>query len=60
LSYTGDATFNLLWTLLWGPNVTVPVTTGPKGLPMGVQLAGRMGEDARVLAVARWVQAAMG
>jgi Asp-tRNA(Asn)/Glu-tRNA(Gln) amidotransferase A subunit family amidase len=60
LSYTGDATFNLLWTLLWGPNVTVPVATGPKGLPMGVQLAGRVGEDARVLAVARWVQAAMG
>lgn len=60
LSYTGDATFNLLWTLLWGPNVTVPVATGPKGLPMGVQLAGRMGEDRQVLAVARWVQAAMG
>lgn len=60
LDYTGDATFNLLWTLLWGPNVTFPGGTGPKGLPLGVQLAGRMGEDARVLSAARWLQAAMG
>ncbi|NKC31574.1 amidase [Falsiroseomonas selenitidurans] len=59
LAYTGDATFNLLWTLLYGPNVTVPVGTGPKGLPLGVQLAGRIAEDPAVLATARWVQAAM-
>jgi Asp-tRNA(Asn)/Glu-tRNA(Gln) amidotransferase A subunit family amidase len=60
LHYTGDATFNLLWTTLHGPNVTVPAGLGPKGLPMGVQLVGPAGSDARVLAVARWVQAAMG
>lgn len=60
LHYTGDATFNLLWTALHGPNVTVPAGVGPKGLPMGVQLVGPVGTDARVLAAARWVQAAMG
>jgi Asp-tRNA(Asn)/Glu-tRNA(Gln) amidotransferase A subunit family amidase len=60
LGWTGDATFNLLWTTLWGPNVTVPAGTGPKGLPLGVQLVGRIGEDAAVLGWARWLQAAMG
>jgi Asp-tRNA(Asn)/Glu-tRNA(Gln) amidotransferase A subunit family amidase len=60
LHYTGDATFNLLWTTLWGPNVTIPVGKGPKGLPLGVQLVGPIGRDAEVLSAARWVQAAMG
>jgi Asp-tRNA(Asn)/Glu-tRNA(Gln) amidotransferase A subunit family amidase len=60
LGYTGDATFNLLWTTLHGPCVTVPAGTGPAGLPMGVQIVGRAGEDAAVLSAARWVQAAIG
>lgn len=60
LAYTGDATFNLLWTLLYGPNVTIPAGIGPKGLPLGVQLVGTIGQDPQVLAVARWVQAALG
>ncbi|WP_372617654.1 amidase [Falsiroseomonas sp.] len=60
LGWTGDPAFNLLWTALWGPNVTVPAGSGPRGLPLGVQLVGRIGEDATVLAVARWMQAAIG
>jgi Asp-tRNA(Asn)/Glu-tRNA(Gln) amidotransferase A subunit family amidase len=60
LDWTGDPAFNLLWTMIWGPNITVPAGTGPKGLPMGVQLVGRIGEDAAVLGWARWLQAAMG
>jgi Asp-tRNA(Asn)/Glu-tRNA(Gln) amidotransferase A subunit family amidase len=38
----------------------VPAGTGPKGLPLGVQLVGRVGEDAALLGWARWLQAAMG
>jgi Asp-tRNA(Asn)/Glu-tRNA(Gln) amidotransferase A subunit family amidase len=60
LAWTGDPAFNLLWTTLWGPNVTIPAGTGPKGLPLGVQLVGRIGEDAAVLGWARWLQAALG
>lgn len=60
LAWTGDAAFNLLWTTLWGPNVTIPAGTGPKGLPLGVQLVGRIGEDAALLSWARWLQAALG
>lgn len=60
LAWTGDPAFNLLWTMLLGPNVTVPAGVGPKGLPMGVQLVGRVGKDRETLAWARWLQAAMG
>jgi Asp-tRNA(Asn)/Glu-tRNA(Gln) amidotransferase A subunit family amidase len=60
LGWTGDPAFNALWTLLHGPNITIPAGVGPKGLPMGVQLVGRVGEDAETLAWARWLQGAMG
>jgi Asp-tRNA(Asn)/Glu-tRNA(Gln) amidotransferase A subunit family amidase len=59
LGWTGDPAFNSLWTLLHGPCVTVPAGTGPKGLPLGVQLAGRIGDDAAVLGWAAWVRAAL-
>jgi Asp-tRNA(Asn)/Glu-tRNA(Gln) amidotransferase A subunit family amidase len=60
LASTGDFAFNALWTLIWGPNVTVPAGQGPQRLPLGVQLVGRIGEDAAVLGWARWLQAAIG
>jgi Asp-tRNA(Asn)/Glu-tRNA(Gln) amidotransferase A subunit family amidase len=60
LGWTGEPAFNSLWTMLHGPNVTIPAGTGPKGLPMGVQLVGRVGADATTLGWARWLQAAMG
>jgi Asp-tRNA(Asn)/Glu-tRNA(Gln) amidotransferase A subunit family amidase len=59
LGWTGDPAFNTLWTLLHGPCVTVPAGAGPRGLPLGVQVAGRVGEDAQVLAWAAWVGAAL-
>jgi Asp-tRNA(Asn)/Glu-tRNA(Gln) amidotransferase A subunit family amidase len=54
---TGDPVMNQVWTLLHAPCVTVPAGTGPKGLPVGVQIVGRIGDDARTLAAAQWVQA---
>jgi Asp-tRNA(Asn)/Glu-tRNA(Gln) amidotransferase A subunit family amidase len=60
IGWTGDPAFNYLWTTLHVPCVTVPAGLGPRGLPLGIQIVGRRGDDAAVLAWARWVQAALG
>jgi Asp-tRNA(Asn)/Glu-tRNA(Gln) amidotransferase A subunit family amidase len=59
ISWTGDPAFNYLWTTLRVPCVTVPAGLGPRGLPLGIQIVGKMGDDAAVLAWSRWVQAAL-
>ncbi|MBR0643950.1 amidase [Plastoroseomonas hellenica] len=59
LGWTGDPAFNWLWTLLHGPCVTVPAGTGPKRLPLGLQIVGRIGEDRETLAWAEWVRQAV-
>jgi Asp-tRNA(Asn)/Glu-tRNA(Gln) amidotransferase A subunit family amidase len=59
IAWTGDPAFNFIWTTLRVPCVTVPVGTGPNGLPMGIQIVGRAGDDRAVLAWAAWVQNAL-
>ena len=53
---TGDPVFCRGWTLLGLPCVHLPVARGTNGLPTGIQLIGRFGDDCRLLAVAEWVQ----
>jgi Asp-tRNA(Asn)/Glu-tRNA(Gln) amidotransferase A subunit family amidase len=60
LEWTGDPAFNLIWTSLHVPCVTVPAGTGPDGLPLGIQIVTRIGEDRQALAWAQWVAAAIG
>ena len=60
LQSTGDPAANALWTALHGPCVTLPAGTGRAGMPLGVQLVGVAGDDARVLRCAAWVRAALG
>jgi Asp-tRNA(Asn)/Glu-tRNA(Gln) amidotransferase A subunit family amidase len=55
LDDTGSAIFNGLWTLGGMPAITLPVFTAENGLPMGLQLVGRRGDDARLLRTARWL-----
>ena len=57
LKSTGDPSFCTLWTLLGMPAVSLPLMRGKNGLPLGVQLVGRKGFDARLLRTARWLQA---
>jgi len=57
LSSTGNSAFNAIWTLSWAPCVTLPAGTGPKGLPLGVQLVGQRFADERLLDAAAWVEA---
>jgi Asp-tRNA(Asn)/Glu-tRNA(Gln) amidotransferase A subunit family amidase len=53
---TGDPVFCRGWTLLGLPCVHLPVARGVNGLPTGIQLVGRYGDDCRLLAIAEWVQ----
>ena len=53
---TGDPVFCRGWTLLGLPCVHLPVARGANGLPTGIQLVGRFGDDCRLLAIAEWVQ----
>jgi amidase len=59
LAKTGDASFNRGWTMLRAPCVTIPAGFGPTGLPIGVQVVGRPGDDARTLAAAAYLEAAL-
>jgi len=55
LSSTGDPSFCTLWTLCGMPAISLPLMQGSNGLPLGVQLVGRRGYDARLLRTARWL-----
>ncbi|WP_158744806.1 amidase [Acidisphaera sp. L21] len=55
IEWTGEPSFNSLWTGLHVPCVTVPAGMGPAGLPLGLQIVGRQGEDSRTLAAAHWI-----
>ena len=55
LHSTGSSAFNVLWSLLGVPAITLPLLTGANGLPVGVQLIGRRGNDGRLLRTARWL-----
>jgi amidase len=52
---TGDPLFNRMWTLLHGPCVHLPVGRGPRGLPVGITVAGQLGADRTTLLAADWI-----
>lgn len=55
LDSTGDSAFNGIWTLCGTPVVTLPLFSTETGLPMGLQMVGRVGDDARLLRTASWL-----
>lgn len=55
LTSTGNPAFCTLWTFTGMPAVTLPLLRADNGLPMGIQLVGRRGDDARLLRTARWL-----
>jgi Asp-tRNA(Asn)/Glu-tRNA(Gln) amidotransferase A subunit family amidase len=55
LESTGSPAFCTLWSLTGSPAVSLPIMQGPNGLPLGCQLVGGMGDDARLLRTARWL-----
>ena len=60
LASTGDARFNRLWTLMGVPCVNIPAYVADGGLPVGVQVIARFGDDAGALKAARFVEQALG
>jgi Asp-tRNA(Asn)/Glu-tRNA(Gln) amidotransferase A subunit family amidase len=55
LASTGNPVFCTIWTYLGVPAVTLPLLRSAAGLPLGVQLVGRRGNDARLLRTAGWL-----
>ncbi len=55
LESTGSPIFCTPWTLIGAPAITLPLLQGADGMPLGVQLVGRKGDDARLLRTARWL-----
>ncbi len=57
---TGDPRFNSPWSYAGLPTVSVPCRLTDEGLPVGVQLIGKSGDDDSVLEVARWCEERLG
>ena len=57
LESTGSPVFCTPWTLCGMPAISLPLLQGTHGMPVGVQLVGAKGDDARLLRVARWLAA---
>jgi Asp-tRNA(Asn)/Glu-tRNA(Gln) amidotransferase A subunit family amidase len=53
---TGNPIMSTLWTLLGAPALSLPLLQGPEGMPLGVQLVGRLGADADLIRAAAWLE----
>lgn len=56
LESTGDPVMNLPWTFAGLPVMSLPSGANEAGLPLGLQLTGRWGEDERLLSHAKTVE----
>lgn len=63
ISATGDPIFNRPWQLLGCPIINLPVPAaigrGESGLPLGVSVIARPGEDVKLFVAAAWLEAAL-
>ncbi len=55
LESTGNPKLCTKWTRCGTPPICNPISQGPHGMPMGVQIVGPRGDDARLLRTARWL-----
>lgn len=60
LAITGDPRMNLIATHTRVPALTLPAQLNQAGLPLGVQLLGRTGQDMALLAASALVESALG
>jgi aspartyl-tRNA(Asn)/glutamyl-tRNA(Gln) amidotransferase subunit A len=57
---TGDASFQLPWSISGLPSITVPCGLTTSGLPLGIQLVGGHFTEAPLLAAAAWCEDILG
>jgi Asp-tRNA(Asn)/Glu-tRNA(Gln) amidotransferase A subunit family amidase len=60
LDSTGDPVMNIPWTQAGMPAVCLPAGRNTSGLPLGLQVAARFGQDEELLAAARGLEEALG
>lgn len=60
IAYSGSPRLGALWTLLHLPTVVVPFGCSADGMPFGLQLIGRFGQDRLLLAAAAILQRSFG
>ncbi len=53
---TGNPVFGRVWTLLGLPCVHLPFFASKDGMPVGLQVIGRHGQDKQVLRAAKWLE----
>jgi len=53
---TGDPIFATLWSLIGAPAYSLPLLSGPNGLPLGVQVVAKPGADAALTRAAAWLE----
>lgn len=56
LDATGDPAMNIVWSLLGNPTMTIPIGKLANGLPVGLQLMARPGDDEKLLSHALWFE----
>ena len=59
LNATGNASHCLIWTSTHVPCMTLPLFSGPNGLPVGAQLIAARNHDRLLFEAARWVTRCM-
>ena len=55
LEATGSPVMNTIWTFCGTPALNLPLLQSPAELPLGVQLVGARGDDARLFRSSRWL-----
>ena len=55
LESTGSPVFSTIWTFCGNPAINLPILQSANDLPVGVQVVGDKGDDARLFRTCRWL-----